>query len=131
MRFYTWLKNGFENFHELDYNVLVKLEERWWKVNTGEVCPFTRWNNHLQRPYANAKPKWTFDPYLNNSHKHEGNYEANNDGNIQEGQRYMENITHEPSTCKIRKFKMTKYTFEADDKFVVIKKLEHINCRDY
>ncbi|GJV19678.1 hypothetical protein Tco_1368698 [Tanacetum coccineum] len=25
MKFYAWLKNSFENFHELDYNVLVKL----------------------------------------------------------------------------------------------------------
>nr|GEU41134.1 hypothetical protein [Tanacetum cinerariifolium] len=92
-----------------------------------EVCPFTRWNDHIQRPYANAKPKWTFDHYLNNNHKHDGNYEANNGGNIQGGQRCMENLTHEPSAYKIRRFKMTKYTFEADKEFVAIKELEHIN----
>ncbi|GJS54113.1 hypothetical protein Tco_0627475 [Tanacetum coccineum] len=27
IKFYAWLKNSFENFHELDYDVLVKLEE--------------------------------------------------------------------------------------------------------
>ncbi|GJY76010.1 hypothetical protein Tco_0481126 [Tanacetum coccineum] len=32
MKFYAWLKCSFENFHELDYDVLVKLEECWWKV---------------------------------------------------------------------------------------------------
>ncbi|GKD71136.1 hypothetical protein Tco_1325226, partial [Tanacetum coccineum] len=31
MKFSAWLKSTFENFHELDYNVLVKLQECWWK----------------------------------------------------------------------------------------------------
>ncbi|GKC12179.1 hypothetical protein Tco_1008961, partial [Tanacetum coccineum] len=29
MKFCTWLKNSFEKFHELDRDVLVKLEECW------------------------------------------------------------------------------------------------------
>ncbi|GJV04851.1 hypothetical protein Tco_1338420 [Tanacetum coccineum] len=41
MKFCIWLKNSFENFHELDHNVLVKLQECWWKVNTHEIAPFT------------------------------------------------------------------------------------------
>ncbi|GKD17945.1 hypothetical protein Tco_1207103, partial [Tanacetum coccineum] len=36
MKFCEWLKNGFENIHKLDYDVLVKLEECWWKVNAHE-----------------------------------------------------------------------------------------------
>ncbi|GKD49959.1 hypothetical protein Tco_1278935 [Tanacetum coccineum] len=39
----------------------------------------------------------------------------------------MENPTHEPSVCKIKKFKMTKYTFEANEEYVAIKEFEHIN----
>ncbi|GJU50992.1 hypothetical protein Tco_1220547 [Tanacetum coccineum] len=125
----TYFQNHkcFENFHELNYDVLVKLEECWWKVNTDEVCPFTRWDNRLLGPYTKAKPKWTFDPYLNINRKPERNNETNNGGNIQEGQRWMEDLTHEPSACKIRRFEMTKYTFEADEKYVAIKELEHIN----
>ncbi|GJT50916.1 hypothetical protein Tco_0977073 [Tanacetum coccineum] len=69
MKFCTWLINSFENFHELDYDVLVKLEECW----------------------------------------------------------HMENPTHEPSTCKIKRFEMMKYLFEADEEYVAIKELEHIN----
>ncbi|GKE87983.1 hypothetical protein Tco_1565458 [Tanacetum coccineum] len=42
MKFCIWLKNSFENFHELDHNVLVKLQECWWKMNTHEITPFTR-----------------------------------------------------------------------------------------
>ncbi|GKC84682.1 hypothetical protein Tco_1140399 [Tanacetum coccineum] len=30
-KFCTWLRDSFENFHELDYDMLVKLEECWWK----------------------------------------------------------------------------------------------------
>ncbi|GJX08872.1 hypothetical protein Tco_0196804 [Tanacetum coccineum] len=127
MKFCAWLKNSFENFHELDYDVLVKLEECWWKVNTDEVCPFTRWDNRLRGPYVNAKPKWTFDPYLNINRKPERNNETNNGGNIQEGQRCNEGLTHEPLACKIRRFEMTKYTFEADEEYVSIKELKHIN----
>ncbi|GJX39364.1 hypothetical protein Tco_0252667 [Tanacetum coccineum] len=104
MKFCAWLKNSFENFHELDYDVLVKLEECWWKVNTDEVCPFTRWDNRLRGPYANAKPKWTFDPYLNINRKPERNNETNNSRNIQEGQRCMKDLTHKPSACKIWMF---------------------------
>ncbi|GJZ15129.1 hypothetical protein Tco_0550806 [Tanacetum coccineum] len=39
MKFCIWLKNSFENFHELDHNVLVKLQECWWKVNTHKNRP--------------------------------------------------------------------------------------------
>ncbi|GJX42282.1 hypothetical protein Tco_0257272 [Tanacetum coccineum] len=58
MKLCTWLRNSFENFYELDYGVLVKLEECWWKI---------------------------------------------------------------------RRFEMTKYSFEADEEYVAIKELEHIN----
>ncbi|GKD55887.1 hypothetical protein Tco_1289274 [Tanacetum coccineum] len=96
-----WPTNGvpFKNFHELDYNVLVKLEECWWKVNIDEVFPFTR------------------------------NYETNNYEDMQGGQRCMEDLDHEPSACKIKRFEMTKYTFETDEEFIEIKELEHITVQ--
>ncbi|GJX88537.1 hypothetical protein Tco_0340551 [Tanacetum coccineum] len=102
MKFCAWVKNNFEKFHELDYDVLVKLEECWWRVNTNEVCLFTRWDDRLQGPYANAKPKWTFNPYLNVNSQPEWNNKTNNEENFQIGQKCMENLTHEPLPCKIR-----------------------------
>ncbi|GJY03271.1 hypothetical protein Tco_0361423 [Tanacetum coccineum] len=60
----AWLKSSFENFHELDHDVLAKLKECWWKVNTHENAPFARWENHGQGPYANAKTEKDYDPYL-------------------------------------------------------------------
>ncbi|GJT43124.1 hypothetical protein Tco_0951839 [Tanacetum coccineum] len=106
MKFCTWLRNSFENIHEIDYDVL---------------------DYRLQRPYANDKPKWTLDPYLNIVRTPKRDYETNNGGTIQEGQGYMENPTLEPSVCKIKKFKMKKYTFEANEEYVAIKELHHIN----
>ncbi|GJR20508.1 hypothetical protein Tco_0969035 [Tanacetum coccineum] len=64
MKFCAWLINSFGNFHELDYNVLVKLQECWWKINTCEVAPFTRLESYGQRPYANIKTEKAHDPYL-------------------------------------------------------------------
>ncbi|GJX26236.1 hypothetical protein Tco_0232532 [Tanacetum coccineum] len=46
IKFCEWLKNSFENFHELDYDVLVKQEECWWKVNAHEKSPFAQWENY-------------------------------------------------------------------------------------
>nr|GEW82931.1 retrovirus-related Pol polyprotein from transposon TNT 1-94 [Tanacetum cinerariifolium] len=64
MKFCAWLINNFGNFHELDYNVLVKLQECWWKINTDEVAPFTRSKSYVHEPYANNKIKWAHKPYL-------------------------------------------------------------------
>ncbi|GKB10940.1 hypothetical protein Tco_0844863 [Tanacetum coccineum] len=41
MKFCGWLKNSFKNLYELDYDVLVKLQECWWRVNAYEIAPFT------------------------------------------------------------------------------------------
>nr|GEU33305.1 hypothetical protein [Tanacetum cinerariifolium] len=54
----------FGNFHELDYNVLVKLQECWWKINADEFAPFTRSKSYGHESYANIKTKKAHDPYL-------------------------------------------------------------------
>ncbi|GJU94045.1 hypothetical protein Tco_1318801, partial [Tanacetum coccineum] len=80
IKFCAWLKSSFENFHELDYDVLLKLEECWWK-----------------------------------------NYKANNVSNTQDTKKEH----HDPSICNIRRFKMMKYSFDADDEYIAIKEREH------
>ncbi|GJS27585.1 putative reverse transcriptase domain-containing protein [Tanacetum coccineum] len=103
MKFYEWLKNSFENFHVLDYDVLVKLEECWWKVNDHEKAPFARWENYGQGPYANTKTKKDYDPYLDNNH------------DIQDTKKGR----HDPSIYTIRRFKMVKYSFRDDEDCLV------------
>ncbi|GJV06678.1 hypothetical protein Tco_1344334 [Tanacetum coccineum] len=121
MKFFAWLKSSFENFHELDYDVLVKLEECWWKVNAHENAPFARWENHDQGQYGNAKTKKDYEPYPDINHIFGRNYGSNNAGNTQDNK--MEH--NDPSICNIRRFKIIKYSFDADDEYVVIKEREH------
>ncbi|GJY99763.1 hypothetical protein Tco_0517193 [Tanacetum coccineum] len=121
------LKSSFKNFHELDHDVLVKLEECWWKVNAHEVAPFTRWENYGQGPYANAKTKRAYDPYLDINCIFGRNYGANNTGNTQDNQE-LKKEHHDPSTYRVRRFEMIKYSFDADDEYVAIKEHE---CSDH
>ncbi|GJZ00983.1 hypothetical protein Tco_0518944 [Tanacetum coccineum] len=71
VKFCKWLKSCFENFHELEYEVLVKLQECWWKVNAHEIAPFTRMENFGRVPYANMKTEWANNPYLDNQPRFE------------------------------------------------------------
>ncbi|GJX54249.1 hypothetical protein Tco_0282618 [Tanacetum coccineum] len=109
MKYCAWLINSFRNFHELDYNVLVKLQECWWKINAHEVAPFTRLESYGQRSYANIKTEKANDPYL------EGHKECRDDPTL------------EPSVCKIRRFEMMKYSFNADEEYIAIKESEYLN----
>ncbi|GKD24462.1 hypothetical protein Tco_1230676 [Tanacetum coccineum] len=54
----------FENFHEIDYELLAKLEEYWWKMNDYECSPFTNWRNHIRGIYANINIDDNYNPYL-------------------------------------------------------------------
>ncbi|GKB96697.1 hypothetical protein Tco_0982834, partial [Tanacetum coccineum] len=123
IKFCTWLKSSFENFHELDYDVLVKLKECWWKVNAHENALFARWKNHGQGPYANTLTEKDYDPNLDNNHIFGRNYEANNAAKTQDNKKEH----HDPSICKIRRFMRMKYSFDADDEYVAIKEREHSN----
>nr|GEY38336.1 hypothetical protein [Tanacetum cinerariifolium] len=78
MKFYAGLINSFGNFYELDYNVLVKLQECWWKINAHEVAPFTRLESYGQRPYANIKTKKAHNPYLEFNNIFGRNYDTSN-----------------------------------------------------
>nr|GEW99340.1 hypothetical protein [Tanacetum cinerariifolium] len=102
MKLCAWLINSFGNFHELDYNVLVKLQECWWKINAHEVAPFTRLESYDQRPYANIKTE-------------KGHEER------------MDDPILESSVSKIRRFKMIKYSFNADEEYIAIKESKYLN----
>ncbi|GKC76161.1 hypothetical protein Tco_1126935 [Tanacetum coccineum] len=78
INFCRWLKSFFENFHELEYEVLVKLQECWWKVNVHEIAPFTRMENFRRGPYENIKTEWAINPYLDINRTFEKDCEANN-----------------------------------------------------
>ncbi|GKF56208.1 hypothetical protein Tco_0166548, partial [Tanacetum coccineum] len=121
---------SFENFYELDYDVLVKLQECWWKVNAHDIAPFTRMENFRRGTYANMKTKKTHDPYLDVYRIFSGNYGASNVGDTQENQGHEEhkdNPTPKPSIYKIRRFEMIKYSFNDDEEYITIKESEYLN----
>nr|GEZ08858.1 hypothetical protein [Tanacetum cinerariifolium] len=50
--------------------------------------------------------------------------------NAQDNQRHeerMDDPTLEPSVCKIRRFEMMKYLFNADEEYIAIKESEDLN----
>ncbi|GJR52449.1 hypothetical protein Tco_1402970 [Tanacetum coccineum] len=120
----------FENFHELDYDVLVKLQECWWKVNAHEIALFNRMENFGWGPYANMKTEKTRDPYLDVNRIFGRNYKASNVRDTQENQGHEEhkdNPTPEPSNYKIKRFEMMKYSFNDDEEYITIKESEYLN----
>ncbi|GKA14716.1 hypothetical protein Tco_0694362 [Tanacetum coccineum] len=57
-------------------------------------------------------------------------YEACNFGDTQENQGHEEhkgNPNLEPSNCKIKRFKMMKYSFDDDEEYITIKESEYLN----
>ncbi|GJR82840.1 hypothetical protein Tco_0153625 [Tanacetum coccineum] len=137
MTYFQDHKCSFESFHKLDRDVLVKLEECWWKVNAHEIAPFTRWENYGQGPYVNIKTEKTYDPYLDINRIFGRNYGSNNVDDTQGCQERKEEHNkhtksskpaHDPSICQVRRSEMIKYSFDIDDEYVSIKEHE---CSDH
>ncbi|GKE53902.1 hypothetical protein Tco_1489058 [Tanacetum coccineum] len=127
IKFCIWLKSCFENIHDLEYKVLVKLQDCWWKVNAHEIAPFTRMENFRRGPYANMKTEWASNPYLDFNRIFERDYEASNVGCTQEYQGHKGDPIPETSNCKVRRFDMIKYSFDDDEEYITIKESEYLN----
>ncbi|GKD32627.1 hypothetical protein Tco_1248136 [Tanacetum coccineum] len=127
MKFCRWLKCCFENFHEPEYEVLVKLQECWWKVNAHEITSFTRIENSGRGPHANMKTEWVSNPYLDTNRIFRSDYEASNVGYTQENQEHKGDPIPEPSNYKIRIFEMMKYSFSNDEEYITLKESQYLN----
>nr|GEU50661.1 hypothetical protein [Tanacetum cinerariifolium] len=121
IKFRRWLKSCFENFHELKNEVLVKLEECWWKVNTHEIAPFTLTENFGRGPYVNIKTEWAKNPYLDVNHIFGRDYEASNISCTQENHEHKGNLIPEPLNYRVRRFKMMKYSFTNNEEYITVK----------
>nr|GEU34080.1 hypothetical protein [Tanacetum cinerariifolium] len=117
----------FRNFQELDYNVLVNLQECWYKINANEVAQFTRLESYGLRPYANIKTERAHDPYLEVNNIFGRNHDTSNAQDNQGHEERRADPTLEPSVCKIRRFEMMKYSFNVDEEYIVIKESEYLN----
>ncbi|GJV71946.1 hypothetical protein Tco_1491941 [Tanacetum coccineum] len=95
-------------------------------INGHETASFARRHN----PYVNVRTEWTHDPYLDTNRIFNRTNGASNVGDTQEDQGHenvMGNPTPEQSVCKIRRFKMMKYSFDCNDEYITIKESEHLN----
>ncbi|GJS10643.1 hypothetical protein Tco_0367439 [Tanacetum coccineum] len=124
---HRWLKSFFENFHELEYEVLVKLQEWWWKVNAHGIALFTRMENFGRGPYVNMKTEWASNPYLDVNRIFGRDYEASNVCCTQENQGHKGDPIHEPLNYKVRRFEIMKYSFDDDEEYITIKESEYLN----
>ncbi|GJT04196.1 hypothetical protein Tco_0838658 [Tanacetum coccineum] len=107
INFCAWLKRSFRNFHELDYELLVKLQDYWWKVNDHECSLFSDWRNHIQGPYANYYKKFLDKEEHEDKDKH---------GLFDNQKRTVYNI---------RRFEMIKYSLGENEEYVSIKEHEY------
>ncbi|GJW94572.1 hypothetical protein Tco_0174244 [Tanacetum coccineum] len=126
INFCAWLKRSFGDFHKLDYELLVKVEECWWKINNHECSLFADWRDHIRGPYANIDT--THDPYLNGRNGRACNTNDNQEKEEQhkEGRCDLFNDpAQEPPVCKIRRFEMIKYSFGQEEEYVAIKEYEY------
>ncbi|GKC96851.1 hypothetical protein Tco_1162293 [Tanacetum coccineum] len=78
---------------------------------------------YSQGPYANAKTKRAYNPYLDINHIFGNNYGADNADYTQDNHEHKKEH-HDPSTCRVRRFEMIKYSFDTDDEYVAIKEHE-------
>ncbi|GJS52696.1 hypothetical protein Tco_0626058 [Tanacetum coccineum] len=133
INFCAWLKRCFGNFHELDYELLVKLEEYWWKMNDHEYVSRT-FNNHTGRneeePIREER-KPNDDHVIGNFDNDlvwdNAPYHANEEEDQYEEDRceLLGNPRQEPSVCKIGRFEVIKYSFGPTEKYISIKECEH------
>ncbi|GJU70580.1 hypothetical protein Tco_1256839, partial [Tanacetum coccineum] len=108
----------------------TKVDKSWGDatlgVNTHEIAPFIRTEDFGRGPYVNMKTNWTHGPYLGTNQI----FRASNVGITRENQGYdkhMGNETPEQSVCKIRIFKMMKYSFSDNEEYITIKESDHLN----
>ncbi|GKE95875.1 hypothetical protein Tco_1580730, partial [Tanacetum coccineum] len=123
MNFCAWLKRCFGNFHELDYELLVKLKEYYVS---------RRFNKHVGRNNEEAIRE---EMELNDDHgigNHDNDlvrdntsYHANDEEYEEDRCELLGNPRQEPSVCKIRRFEVIKYSFGPAEKYIAIKECEH------
>nr|GEW22539.1 hypothetical protein [Tanacetum cinerariifolium] len=98
-----------------------------WKVNTHEIARFTHRENFRRCPYANIKTEWASNPYLDINHIFRRDYKASNIGCTQENHEQKGNLILEPSNCRVRRFKMMKYSFTDNEEYITVKESEYLN----
>ncbi|GJT11667.1 hypothetical protein Tco_0858709 [Tanacetum coccineum] len=113
-----------------DFNYLLKIDKDLFTFDIHGIGTYKMQNanNHYgQRPYANIKTKKAHDPYLEVNNIFGRNYDTSNAQDNQGHEERREDPALEPSVCKIKRFEMMKYSFNADEEYIAIKESEYLN----
>nr|GEX57034.1 reverse transcriptase domain-containing protein [Tanacetum cinerariifolium] len=84
-------------------------------------------NSYGQRPYVNAKSEKARNPYFEVNNIFGRNYDTSNTLENQGHEEHRDDPTLEPLVCKIRRFEMLKYSFNAEEEYIAIKESEYLN----
>nr|GEW35852.1 hypothetical protein [Tanacetum cinerariifolium] len=133
----TWenlVEKFVQKFYQLsDDNEEMEAEERDDPDDIAEIfkikgnlfnyeTPLCKAFNDFNYPLKTNTGMFTFD--IQGIRTYEENYEVDNVGHTQDNQEH-EKEHRDPSTCRVRRFEMIKYSFDDDDEYVAIKEHEY------
>ncbi|GJX92568.1 hypothetical protein Tco_0347154 [Tanacetum coccineum] len=149
-KFCSWLKESFGNYHELDYELMLKLERYWGGKKEKEESSEVAWRNHLPNDEwehfertnhvkTNTNQEWfnnhepmeddnddmvDFDDYLiPNDAPY---YVDEEEKRFKKRRSKLLGIPYEkPPTFKSKKFDVIKYSFGPAEEYVAIKEYEY------
>ncbi|GJT92848.1 hypothetical protein Tco_1081693 [Tanacetum coccineum] len=134
LKFCKWLKSCFENFHEIEYEVLYR-----------ETGPGFDQRNNGNSSYPDQRPSLeeSLTKFMAESAKrHEENsniikeIRASTDAAIRNQGALIKTMEIQvghmgkvlfSSNCKVRRFEMMKYSFNDDEEYITIKEFEYLN----
>nr|GEX01430.1 hypothetical protein [Tanacetum cinerariifolium] len=140
MNFFSWLKEHFGNYHELDHELMMKLEEYWWGMKEEDESREDVGSNYLPNDdndaiQANQEWRDNHEPMKDDDDiKDLDDYLIPNDASCyvdEEEERFKERknkllgIPYEkPPTFKYVKFEVIKYSLGLEEEYVAIKEYE-------
>nr|GEU52672.1 hypothetical protein [Tanacetum cinerariifolium] len=119
--FFTFDTQGTRTYEEYKLNnpMTMDLEEPWLD-NGCHINYVIIYVNHVTVRMAR-------DPYLKINNIFNRNYDTSNTQDNQRHEERRDDPTLEPLVCKIKRFKVMKYSFNADEEYIAIKESEYLN----
>ncbi|GJU45596.1 hypothetical protein Tco_1202862 [Tanacetum coccineum] len=120
---YSWLKESFGNYHELDYELMLKLEEYWWGKKEEEESSEDAWSNYLPRD-DDDDDIGDLDDYL--IPKDAPYYVDVEEEGFKERRSKLLGIPYmKPPMFKSEKFEVINYSFRLVEEYVAIREYDY------
>ncbi|GJY31807.1 hypothetical protein Tco_0415302 [Tanacetum coccineum] len=139
-------EESFGNYHELDYELMLKLEEYWWGKKEEEESSEDAWSNYSPNDENKIIKMMPFKRIKNGFEYHEIMVDDDDIGGLddylipkdepyhvdEEGEGFKERKSKllgipykKPPTFKSEKFEVIKYSFGPAEEYVAIKEYEY------